>query len=110
MEETEPRPARERLGRLLVSLVRLGCGVAALLLVAHIVLTLGNANPDNGITTFVASWADRLAFGFRDLFTPADASLRVLVNYGAAALIWLAVGTILTGLLRRATAPPYLIS
>jgi hypothetical protein len=107
MDET--RPGLLRAARLLAGLVRLACGLAALILVAHVVLTMGDANPDNGITTFVAGWADRLAPGFRDLFTPGDASLRVLVNYGTAALVWLVVGAIITRVLRRSTSP-YLIS
>lgn len=106
MDET--RPGLTRAARLLAGLVRLVCGLAALILVAHVVLTMGDANPDNGITTFVAGWADRLAPGFRDLFTPDDASLRVLVNYGTAALVWLVLGAIITRVLRRATSP-YLI-
>jgi len=103
------RPLRSRAAGLLVGVVRLVCGLAALVLVAHVVLTIGDANPANGITVFVARWADRLAFGFRDLFTPADESLRVLVNYGAAALVWLIIGAMITRLVRRATSP-YLIS
>ncbi len=103
------RPLRSRAASLLVGVVRLVCGVAALVLVAHVVLTIGDANPANGITVFVARWADRFAFGFRDLFAPADASLRVLVNYGAAAIVWLIIGAMITRLVRRASSP-YLIS
>ncbi|HEY0637496.1 MAG TPA: hypothetical protein VGD67_07600 [Pseudonocardiaceae bacterium] len=109
MDDTRSRPPGKRAADVLVTLIRLVCGLAALLLVAHVVLTIGDANPANGITRFVAAWADRLAWGFRDLFTPADATLRVIVNYGAAALVWLVVGGVLTRLLRRATSP-YLIS
>ncbi|KAA2262217.1 hypothetical protein F0L68_13075 [Solihabitans fulvus] len=75
--------------------------VFAVILVAHVVLTMGGANPDNGITRFVSSWADTLALGFRDLFTPSDAKLRVLVDYGVAALFWLAVRSIVVRLVRR---------
>src|SRR5437588_3225859 len=69
--------------------------IFALLLTAHVVLTIGGANPTNGITQFVASWADALTLGFRDLFTPDDAKLRVLVNYGLAALFWLIISAII---------------
>ncbi len=73
----------------------------AVVLVAHVLLTVGGANPDNAITTTVATWADRLALGFRDLFTPADAKLRTLVNYGIAAVFWLVVRSLVVKLVRR---------
>jgi hypothetical protein len=64
-------------------------------------LTVGGANPGNGIVTFVTSWSDPLAWGFKDLFTPGDAKLRVLVNYGIAAIFWLIVSSIIARLIRR---------
>ncbi|NUT99377.1 MAG: hypothetical protein HOY78_45960 [Saccharothrix sp.] len=73
----------------------------AVVLVAHVLLTVGGANPSNSITTTVASWAERLALGFRDLFTPEDAKLRVLVNYGIAAVFWLVVRSLVMRLIRR---------
>ena len=64
--------------------------IAAVILVTHVLLTVGEANPANAITGFFADWADLVVFWFRDLFTPADARLQVLVNYGLAAVAWLA--------------------
>lgn len=75
--------------------------VIAAILVVHVLLTVGGANPDNGITRFVKTWADVFALGFRDLFTPGDGKLRVLVNYGIAALFWLVARAIAVRLLRR---------
>ncbi|MGW0517898.1 hypothetical protein [Crossiella sp. NPDC003009] len=75
--------------------------IVAVVLVAHVVLTVGGANPENGITQFVAGWADPLALGFRDLFMPEDAKARVLVNYGIAALFWLIVTSIVVKIVRR---------
>jgi len=114
VKEERLRDERARLFRVravgvLATVIRAVGGAAAIILVAYIVLTLGGANPDNGITKFVAGWADNLALGFRDLFTPADANLRVIVNYGLAALFWLAVTGVITRILRRITSP-YLIS
>jgi len=74
--------------------------VVVVVLVLRVLLTVGGANPANGITSFVRSWSDPLAWGFKDLFTPSDAKLRVLVNYGIAALFWLIVSTILTRIIR----------
>ncbi len=82
-------------------LIRIVGWVAALILVAHIALTLGEANPTNGITTLVASWADRLHLGFRGLFTPENAKVQVAVDYGVPAVIWLFITWVLVRLVRR---------
>jgi hypothetical protein len=73
----------------------------AVVLVVHVVLTVGGANPDNPITSTVKAVAEPVALAFRDLFAPADARLRVLVNFGLAALFWLAVRAIVLKLVRR---------
>lgn len=73
----------------------------ALVLVIHVILTVGNANPANGITSFFADVADPIALGFKNLFTPSDPKLSVLVNYGIAALFWLIVSAVLAKILRR---------
>jgi len=72
-----------------------------LVLVVHVLLTVGSANPNNGITSFFADWAEPLALGFKDLFTPSDPKLLVLVNYGIAALFWLIVSSVLARIIRR---------
>jgi hypothetical protein len=73
----------------------------AVALVVHVLLTVGNANPSNGITRFFSTVADPLALAFKDLFAPENAELRVLVNYGLAALFWLIVSSVLSRLIRR---------
>ncbi|MFJ6670255.1 hypothetical protein ACIQMJ_03990 [Actinosynnema sp. NPDC091369] len=102
---TEHRTADRSVRARTVSVVAGVLGWAGLLvavvLVAHVLLTVGGANPANSITTTVATWADRLALGFRDLFTPEDAKLRVLVNYGLAAIFWLIVRSLVLRLVRR---------
>lgn len=75
--------------------------IFAVVLVVHVLLTVGNANPDNGITKFFSATADPLALAFKSLFTPDNAQLRVLVNYGLAALFWLIVSSVLSRLVRR---------
>jgi hypothetical protein len=45
-------------------------------------------------------WARWLATWFIDLFTPANAKLRTFLNYGLAALFFLAVGAILRRVVR----------
>jgi hypothetical protein len=66
-----------------------------------VLLTVGDANPTNGITTFFATTADWFVLAFKNLFTPENATLRVLVNYGLAALFWLLATAILSRLVRR---------
>jgi hypothetical protein len=75
--------------------------VVVVVLVIRVVLTVGGANPANGITSFITGWSDRFAWGFKSLFTPTDGKLRVLVNYGLAALCWLVVSSILVRIVRR---------
>ncbi len=59
------------------------------------------ANPGNALASFVHGWADSLALVFRDLFTPSDEKLRVLVNYGIAAVFWLVLSGVLAKIIRR---------
>lgn len=73
----------------------------AVVLVVHVLLTVGDANPDNGITRFFSWAADPLALAFKSLFMPDNEQLRVLVNYGLAALFWLIVSAVLSRLIRR---------
>ena len=73
----------------------------AVVLVVHVVLTVGGANPDNPITSTVKAIAEPVALAFKDLFAPEDAKLRTIVNFGLAALFWLAVRAIVLKLVRR---------
>jgi hypothetical protein len=85
----------------LASLVRWVGLVVVVILVVRVLLTVGGANPHNGITRFFTTWSDPLAWGFKDLFTPADAKLRILVNFGIAALCWLIVSSIVARIIRK---------
>ncbi|HUQ60231.1 hypothetical protein [Lentzea sp.] len=73
----------------------------AVVLVVHVVLVVGGANPGNPITSTVKALAEPLALAFRDLFSPDDPKLRTIVNFGLAALFWLAVRAIVLKLVRR---------
>jgi hypothetical protein len=96
-----PAQLRTSVVGVLASLVRWAGLIVVLILVIRVLLTIGGANPANGITSFFRSWSDPLAWGFKDLFTPSDAKLRVLVNYGIAALFWLIVSSVLARIIRR---------
>ncbi|MEV8608532.1 hypothetical protein AB0383_11470 [Amycolatopsis sp. NPDC051373] len=99
--EIDWRRTREQAFSFVATLVRWVGLIFAAILVLHVIFTVGEANPDNGIVSFVRSWADFLSIGFKDLFTPSDAKLRVLVNYGIAAIFWLVVSGIVAKILRR---------
>lgn len=103
-EERSTKNARAAVGKTVNGAASIVRGVAtlfAVVLVGQIVLTLGNANPDNGIVKRVADLARPLALGFKDLFTPTDPKTVVLVNYGLAAIFWLVVGVVLAKIIRR---------
>jgi Na+/alanine symporter len=95
------RGGGERVTGLLAGVVRWLGLIFAAILVLHVVFVIGEANQDNGIVSFVRSWADGLSLGFKDLFMPADAKLRVLVNFGIAAIFWMVVSAILAKIIRR---------
>jgi len=78
-------------------LISLAALIIAAILVLHIIFVWLNANQGNDIVSTDADWAGWLATWFIDLFTPANIKLRTFLNYGLAALFFLALG----GLLRR---------
>ncbi len=98
---TSVRGTRTSVAAVLATVIRIVGGLFVLILVAHVALTLGGANPANVIARFMASWADRLQLGFRGLFTPADARVRIVVDYGLPAVFWLVVSVVLVRLVRR---------
>ncbi|WP_199429945.1 hypothetical protein [Qaidamihabitans albus] len=105
----EPRPRRrtdwgkvkDQVVGLLAGIVRWVGLIFALILVMHVIFVIGEANPDNGIVSFVENWSDALSLGFQDLFTPEDPKLKVLINFGIAALFWMVVSSILARIIRR---------
>ena len=86
------------------SVIRIVTVVFAAVLVVHIVLTITAANPANGITIFFRDLADQLTLGIGDLFLPSSPELAVILNYGLAAVVWIALGMVVSRLL-NALAP-----
>ena len=80
-------------------LVELAAVVIAAIIVLHIIFVLVGANPGNEIVSTDSDWANTLAVWFRDLFTLSSAKLEVLVNYGLAALFYLAIGRIVASVI-----------
>jgi hypothetical protein len=86
------------------SVIRILTVIFAAILVVHVILAVAGANPANGITVFFSDMANNLTLGIGDLFLPASESLRIILNYGLAAIVWIAIGIIVSKLL-NALAP-----
>ncbi|MCC3765268.1 hypothetical protein K3N28_19600 [Glycomyces sp. TRM65418] len=77
-------------------------GLIALIILLHLAFILLEANPGNPLVNFIADCANWFAWLFKDMFTQIeDPKVRAVVNYGIAALIYLAIGGILSGVGRR---------
>jgi hypothetical protein len=98
---TSVRGTRTRIAAIVATVIRIVGWIAVLILVAYIALNLGSANPANVIARFVEYWADHLELGFRDLFTPADPRVRIVVSYGLPALVWLVASSVVARIVRR---------
>lgn len=74
------------------SIIWLIAVIAAVILVVYIFMVLFEANPRNDLVDFFGDFASNLAWVFKDLFNFESQKTEVLVNYGIAALVYLAVG------------------
>lgn len=85
----------------IATVVSVVAAVIAVILVLHIILFVFEANPGNGAVETIADWADWLARWAKDLFTPDNVKARVAVNYGLAAVVYLAAGALISRLVSR---------
>jgi hypothetical protein len=76
-------------------------GAIALLLVVAILLVVLEANRSNELVQFVRDAAGVLAGPFDDLFTLDSNKAERAVNWGIAAVVWVALGRLVAGLLLR---------
>lgn len=83
------------------NIVRVVVGVVVAIFVLHILFTVFDANQGNEFVSFVYGAAKVLVLGLGDVFTPDDALLGVVLNYGLAALVYLVVGQLVIKMLRR---------
>ena len=88
--------ARARLG--LSRAISIVSTIVVLLIVAGILLVVLEANPDNGLVSFVTDVAETLVGPFEKLFTLDDRKTQVAVNWGIAAAVYLVVGRLLASL------------
>ncbi|MFE2753229.1 hypothetical protein ACFXGA_14660 [Actinosynnema sp. NPDC059335] len=106
-EIVERGDGRVRAVRVVCGVIDVLCWVFAIVLAIHIFLVIAGANPANGFAQLVDSWSAAVSLGLRDLFTPANATLRTLLNDGVAALLWLLIGAVLTNLITRLALPAH---
>lgn len=106
-EVVERADGRVRAVRVVCAVIDLLCWLFAVVLAIHIFLVIGGANPANGFAQLIDSWSAAVSLGLRDLFTPANAGLRTLLNDGLAALLWLLIGAVLTNVISRIALPAH---
>jgi hypothetical protein len=76
-------------------------GAIALVLILGILLTVLEANRSNDLVQVVRDAAAFLAGPFDDLFKLDSNKAEVAVNWGIAAVVWLALGRLVASLLLR---------
>jgi len=92
---------RTRSSSLISRIVSVVFGIIALVLILHIIFVLVGANTDNGFVSAMSDLAGTLVWGFKSLFSIANVKLQTFLNYGLAALVYLAIGAVLHRLLRN---------
>lgn len=75
--------------------------IVALIIVVGILLVILNANPANSIVKAVHDAARWLVGPFADVFKLHNHKLTVAVNWGLALVVYVVVGRLVAGLLRR---------
>lgn len=85
----------------IIRIVRAVTGFATAVFLLHILFVVFEANQGNAFVAFIYGLAKTLVLGLGDVFTPDDATIGVILNYGFAALVWLIVGNVVVRALRR---------
>lgn len=101
----DPDHKRRRTVGIVCTVINVVCGVFAVVLAAHIILVLGNANQANPFASLINDWSAAVSLGLRDLFVPANEKIRTLLNDGIAAIAWIVIASVLTYLIRRFALP-----
>jgi ABC-type dipeptide/oligopeptide/nickel transport system permease component len=82
-------------------LIRTLAIAVAVVIVVGIILRVVSANPHNMIVSDIHDAGNWLVGPFHNVFSVKDAKLELGLNWGLAALVYLAVGSLLAGLLAR---------
>lgn len=82
-------------------IIRVVTGAIVTIFVLHILFVVLHANQGNDFVAFVYSAAKVFVLGLGDVFTPHDALVGVILNYGLAALVYMVIGQLIIKMLRR---------
>jgi hypothetical protein len=98
-----PQHGRDRRdgARTAANIIHLVTGLIVSIFVLHILFVVFDANQGNDFVEVIYGVAQVLVLGLGDVFTPDDATIGVVVNYGLAALIYLVLGQFIVRTLRR---------
>ncbi|WP_263251892.1 hypothetical protein [Saccharopolyspora rosea] len=83
------------------NIIRVVVGLVVAVFALHVLFVVFHANHGNEFVSAVYTLAKALVLGLGDVFTPNDAVLGVVLNYGLAALVYVIVGQLVITLLRR---------
>jgi hypothetical protein len=89
--------ARLAIARLITAVA----AVVAAIIVLAIVLRLLNANPSNGIVDAIHQAGSWLSSPFHGLFSQHNGDVRMALNWGIAALVYLIVARVIARLVAR---------
>jgi hypothetical protein len=85
----------------LARIVDIVVAVVALIIAVGILLVVLSANPSNELVKAVHDAARWLVGPFADVFKLSNHKLTVAVNWGLALVVYVVVGRLISGLLRR---------
>ncbi len=84
----------------ITSVINAVTGIVVGIIVLGIVLVWADGNRGNALVDWILDAASWLTTPFHDMFTPDDAELAILFNWGLAALVYWAIGSLLARVAR----------
>jgi hypothetical protein len=85
----------------LARVIDIAVAVVAVIIAVGVLLVVLEANRSNDIVDLIHDAGSWLVGPFKDFFTLDDRKLEVAVNWGLALAVYVIVGRLVTGLLRR---------
>jgi hypothetical protein len=85
----------------LARVVDIVVAVVAVIIAVGVLLVVLEANRSNDVVKLIHDTAEWLVGPFKDFFTLDDPKLEVAVNWGLALVVYIALGRLVAGLLRR---------
>jgi hypothetical protein len=85
----------------IANIIRVVTGLIATVFGLHILFVVFSANRGNEFVAFIRMLARTLVLGLGDVFTPGNAVLGVILNYGLAMLVYALIAHFIIRALRR---------